>query len=557
MEEATELIRRLQQSQEKADTMISELQERVRLNTDPLELQKQQQALDERAKGLAEAEEAVTQREQAAAAEEGRIKAIEEILTKLEVDKAEAKGDVLRVNARNEVLHDANERLKKEISSLKDELHAKQVLELTGPVEEKKEKAMKGEDESMFIQYVENQRRKMEAQLQGMQKLLDKEQEQHTEALVKIQQLKGEKELHAEEEAEKRRKLEIQLKEAEIAKADALRGVVEVEKQKVELKHAQANLAKQKAAWEAAMKREMDNFVLDYDQKKTSLVRAVANVEWDQINRTQAEYNKQRKKLEQRFKEVEDEKEYLMKDRQRLQDALDIQEDWLQRVKDWESLVKAQLKTMLIPAGNIPLEPFPEPPQQPAPVQSIVPKPLINPDFFIVPLDLGILISIKHIFERLDPQGNGLLAVRDIGDWVSSKGVSIDHSSLQHMISIADYDQDGCLTFWEFFAVQSYITLGLYKKEVPLMEWVGFVTCRHPGMQALIAQMHGQPLVQGSVSLPPVPENAYYTSQGYDEYYPDQGYEAPASYADPQAMWAAAAYPSASPDPAYGGGYGY
>ena len=35
---------------------------------------------------------------------------------------------------------------------------------------------------------------------------------------MKIQQLKGEKELHAEEEAEKRRKLEIQLKEAEIAK---------------------------------------------------------------------------------------------------------------------------------------------------------------------------------------------------------------------------------------------------------------------------------------------------------------------------------------------------
>ena len=30
---------------------------------------------------------------------------------------------------------------------------------------------MKGEDESMFIQYVENQRRKMEAQLQGMQKV--------------------------------------------------------------------------------------------------------------------------------------------------------------------------------------------------------------------------------------------------------------------------------------------------------------------------------------------------------------------------------------------------
>ena len=55
--------------------------------------------------------------------------------------------------------------------------------------------------------------------------------------------------------------------------------------------------------------------------------------QWDQINRTQVEYNKQRKKLEQRFKEVEDEKEYFQKDRQRLQDALDIQEDWLTRVK--------------------------------------------------------------------------------------------------------------------------------------------------------------------------------------------------------------------------------
>jgi hypothetical protein len=163
-----------------------------------------------------------------------------------------------------------------------------------------------------------------------------------------------------------------------------------------------------------------------------------------------------------------------------LRTAIKEQTAWVTSVKKWEVLTKATLSQILVPAASVPLPPVPGAPTLPplpATAYSVVGGGS-SEQFVDVEVPLGLVVSIKLMFQRLDSSGSGRLCGEQIAKWLETKGADVTQSSVKYMIDIADHNGDGVLDFWEFLGMQLYLSMGLYRQGVVLVEWMGFVAGR-------------------------------------------------------------------------------
>jgi|EP00670_Eutreptiella_braarudii_P002996 5-hydroxyisourate hydrolase-like protein (transthyretin family) len=97
-------------------------------------------------------------------------------------------------------------------------------------------------------------------------------------------------------------------------------------------------------------------------------------------------------------------------------------------------------------------------------------------DFKKIPLHMGTLIHYKLAFERADKDHNGRIDVFELGEWAQSLGLrNLTFEDLKRMISEVDTNHDGRVDFWEFLAIQLYITMNL-SGSVDLHEFVKFLS---------------------------------------------------------------------------------
>jgi hypothetical protein len=103
-------------------------------------------------------------------------------------------------------------------------------------------------------------------------------------------------------------------------------------------------------------------------------------------------------------------------------------------------------------------------------------------DFKKVPMPLGTLIHYKLCFERADKDKSGKLDIMELGEWAQRMGLkNITFDDLKKMITQVDVNHNGKVDFWEFLAIQLYITLDL-SKTIDLAEFVKFLTQQYGGL---------------------------------------------------------------------------
>eukprot|EP00993_Chasmostoma_nieuportense_P006695 NODE_7342_length_446_cov_5.699060_g7176_i0.p1 GENE.NODE_7342_length_446_cov_5.699060_g7176_i0~~NODE_7342_length_446_cov_5.699060_g7176_i0.p1 ORF type:complete len:117 (-),score=43.23 NODE_7342_length_446_cov_5.699060_g7176_i0:96-446(-) len=83
-------------------------------------------------------------------------------------------------------------------------------------------------------------------------------------------------------------------------------------------------------------------------------------------------------------------------------------------------------------------------------------------EFKKIPLPLGTLIHYKLCFERADADQDGLVTLPELGDWAQRMGMlEVNAEDLRKMIQQVDIRNRGRINFWEFFAIQAYLSLNL------------------------------------------------------------------------------------------------
>jgi len=88
---------------------------------------------------------------------------------------------------------------------------------------------------------------------------------------------------------------------------------------------------------------------------------------------------------------------------------------------------------------------------------------------------MGTLIHYKLAFEKADQDQNGRINLVELGEWAQSLGLrNLKFEDLQKMIREVDLNHDGCVDFWEFLAIQLFITMNL-QASVDLHEFVKFL----------------------------------------------------------------------------------
>eukprot|EP00996_Jenningsia_fusiforme_P002866 NODE_367_length_2355_cov_12.967042_g342_i0.p1 GENE.NODE_367_length_2355_cov_12.967042_g342_i0~~NODE_367_length_2355_cov_12.967042_g342_i0.p1 ORF type:complete len:613 (-),score=138.29 NODE_367_length_2355_cov_12.967042_g342_i0:404-2242(-) len=97
-----------------------------------------------------------------------------------------------------------------------------------------------------------------------------------------------------------------------------------------------------------------------------------------------------------------------------------------------------------------------------------------------VPIDLGLLHSLKLAFMEADSDRRGYLTVDQLGQWAQRvdpvRMARVTHEELRRMVAMVDLERRGGVGFWEFIGIQIYVLLGLYGYSLP--SWMRFVTQR-------------------------------------------------------------------------------
>eukprot|EP00667_Euglena_gracilis_P002503 EG_transcript_2506 len=91
-------------------------------------------------------------------------------------------------------------------------------------------------------------------------------------------------------------------------------------------------------------------------------------------------------------------------------------------------------------------------------------------------ITLGYLVHIKLSFQAADTDRQGRLDMAKLGNWCLQVGyVDITFSHLKAMIDQVDLGRTQTVSFWQFFAIQSYLHLNLRAKGFALQQWLRFV----------------------------------------------------------------------------------
>eukprot|EP00668_Euglena_longa_P019128 GGOE01023836.1.p1 GENE.GGOE01023836.1~~GGOE01023836.1.p1 ORF type:complete len:813 (-),score=227.04 GGOE01023836.1:411-2795(-) len=91
-------------------------------------------------------------------------------------------------------------------------------------------------------------------------------------------------------------------------------------------------------------------------------------------------------------------------------------------------------------------------------------------------ITLGYLVHIKLSFQAADTDQQGQLDMAKLGEWCLKVGyVDITFSHLKAMIDQVDLTKTQTVSFWSFFAIQSYMHLNLRGKGVALQHWLCFI----------------------------------------------------------------------------------
>eukprot|EP01012_Entosiphon_sulcatum_P025764 TRINITY_DN3112_c0_g1_i1.p1 TRINITY_DN3112_c0_g1~~TRINITY_DN3112_c0_g1_i1.p1 ORF type:complete len:692 (-),score=130.12 TRINITY_DN3112_c0_g1_i1:52-2094(-) len=92
-----------------------------------------------------------------------------------------------------------------------------------------------------------------------------------------------------------------------------------------------------------------------------------------------------------------------------------------------------------------------------------------------IPITLGRLVSLKAAFRRANTDGTGHMDLFQLGQWAQDKGMkNISFEQLRHMLAQVDVNKNGFVEFWEFFAIQVYLSQGL-RHSVDLTSFLHFV----------------------------------------------------------------------------------
>eukprot|EP00906_Rhabdomonas_costata_P000363 RCo000481 len=92
-----------------------------------------------------------------------------------------------------------------------------------------------------------------------------------------------------------------------------------------------------------------------------------------------------------------------------------------------------------------------------------------------IPVPLGTFIHYKQCFERADRDRTGFVGSGDLLEWPQRMGLSgVSVQDLTELIQQVSGSPSGKVDFWEFFAIQLYLTLNL-QQTVDLVEFSKFV----------------------------------------------------------------------------------
>eukprot|EP00906_Rhabdomonas_costata_P005992 RCo008855 len=96
-------------------------------------------------------------------------------------------------------------------------------------------------------------------------------------------------------------------------------------------------------------------------------------------------------------------------------------------------------------------------------------------EFKKIPIHMGTLIHFKLCFERADQDRDGKIDIMELGEWAQGIGLrNISFEDLKQMIAQVDVNHHGRVDFWEFLAIQLYISLNL-QDTVDLLEFIKFL----------------------------------------------------------------------------------
>ena len=159
-------------------------------------------------------------------------------------------------------------------------------------------------------------------------------------------------------------------------------------------------------------------------------------------------------------------------ERERLELAakMDAMPLWAQQARRGSGAVSVPLSDRRASEGRIVLHPTAD--------LNATPRPNVNHyDLGAVVVSLGELVYLKVEFGRADVQRLGKLRQEDLGRWMQTTlGEQVDEVKLLGMITQVDTTGDGCVSFWEFVAVQTYQARQL---PCPLHEWMVYVCQPH------------------------------------------------------------------------------
>eukprot|EP01006_Ploeotia_vitrea_P010705 TRINITY_DN27761_c0_g1_i1.p1 TRINITY_DN27761_c0_g1~~TRINITY_DN27761_c0_g1_i1.p1 ORF type:complete len:853 (+),score=107.25 TRINITY_DN27761_c0_g1_i1:91-2649(+) len=106
-------------------------------------------------------------------------------------------------------------------------------------------------------------------------------------------------------------------------------------------------------------------------------------------------------------------------------------------------------------------------------------------EFRDITIPLGSVVRLKKIFSEADYNGTGSLDLEKLAHWMQKKGETASYDRLQEMITQVDVNKNGKVEFWEFFGIQTYMSLQLHRRGVDLDSWMKYCTQTWAGGNAI------------------------------------------------------------------------
>eukprot|EP00667_Euglena_gracilis_P000286 EG_transcript_285 len=90
-------------------------------------------------------------------------------------------------------------------------------------------------------------------------------------------------------------------------------------------------------------------------------------------------------------------------------------------------------------------------------------------------INFDLLLRAHQEFARLDQGHTGRVDLRLVGEWCLAQGFShFTYGQLMQMLRQVDSSPDRTQGFWGFLGVAVYLTLELYRRSIPLQDWLAF-----------------------------------------------------------------------------------